>query len=238
MPRSAKEVTEVAKSSKSAMGTAVTEKTAKKTPGMSTETVTVSEVHEMTSVAAELMSPTQERTTTTTTAATTKEAARRRTAQRVQEVTEARTGENEVSSARQKLTVAALGDATLDEYEETTPAEPTLQVTDKEIADAQQHSRLVQQLLKDGIYQDMKIGRAYGLVTIETPHGKRVVLPPALWAAVFKKMHGSVWAGHLRGPHTYGRVARLYWWPRLQREVNQWVRGCQECGSRKAHRAR
>ncbi|KAE8904474.1 hypothetical protein PF007_g25363 [Phytophthora fragariae] len=235
MPRSAKEVTEVAKSSKSAMGTAVTEKTAKKTPGMSTETVTVSEVHEMTSVVAELMSPTQERTTTTTTAATTKEAARRRTAQRVQEVTEARTGENEVSSARQKLTVAALGDATLDEYEETGPAEPTLQVTDKEIADAQQHSRLVQQLLKDGIYQDMKIGRAYGLVTIETPHGERVVLPPALWAAVFEKMHGSVWAGHLRGPHTYGRVARLYWWPRLQREVNQWVRGCQECGSRKAH---
>ncbi|KAE8952803.1 hypothetical protein PR003_g34235, partial [Phytophthora rubi] len=47
-------------------------------------------------------------------------------------------------------------------------------------------------------------------------------------------MHGSVWAGHLRGPHTYGRVAQLYWWPNLQREVQKWARGCQECGSRKA----
>jgi hypothetical protein len=92
----------------------------------------------------------------------------------------------------------------------------------------------VQHLRKDGKYRSMKIESAYGLVTIVTPHGRRVLLPPVLWTAVFKEMHGSVWAGHLRGPHTYVRVAQLYWWPRLQREVNRWVRGCQECGSRKA----
>ncbi|KAE9265026.1 hypothetical protein PR003_g32587, partial [Phytophthora rubi] len=213
MPRPAKEAMEAAKSSKSTTKTAAaTEKTTKKTLGKPTETVTVPEVPEMTTGATEPMFLTQERPTTTTTEATTTAATRGRT----------------------DPTVAARGEATLDEDEETAPAEPTLQVTDKEIADAQQHSKLVQQLLKDGIYQGMKIGRAYGLVTIDTPHGKRVVLPPALWAAVLKEMHGSVWAGHLRGPHTYGRVARLYWWPRLLREVNQWVRGCQECGSRKA----
>ncbi|KAE8915910.1 hypothetical protein PF003_g669 [Phytophthora fragariae] len=99
---------------------------------------------------------------------------------------------------------------------------------------AQHHSKLVQRLLQEGEYRGMKIARTYGLVTIETQHGKRVVLPPALWAVIFKEMHGSVWAGHMRGPHTYGRVAQLYWWPRLLREVNRWVRGCQECGSRKA----
>ncbi|KAE8963471.1 hypothetical protein PF011_g29019 [Phytophthora fragariae] len=123
---------------------------------------------------------------------------------------------------------------TLDEGDELAPVEPTLQVTDEEVMNAQQHSKLVQRPLQDGKYRGMKIARTYGLVTIETQHGKRVVLPPALWAVIFKEMHGSVWAGHLRGPHTYGRVAQLYWWPRLLREVNRWVRGCQECGSRKA----
>lgn len=122
----------------------------------------------------------------------------------------------------------------LAEGEESVPKDTTLQITDAEIGKAQRRSKLVQQLLENDEYRGMKVEKAYGLVTIHTTHGRRVVLPPALWAVVFKTMHGSVWAGHLRGPHTYGRVARLYWWPGLLREVNQWVRGCQECGSRKA----
>jgi hypothetical protein len=127
---------------------------------------------------------------------------------------------------------------TLDEGDELAPAKPTLQVTDEEVTDAQQHSKLVQRRRQDGEYRGMKTKRVYGLATIKTQHGRRVMLPPVLWAAIFKEMHGSVWAGHLRGPHTYGRVAQLYWWPRVQYEVNRWVRGCQECGSRKADRAR
>lgn len=51
---------------------------------------------------------------------------------------------------------------------------------------------------------------------------------------MFKDCHDSVWSGHLRAPHTYARIAQLYWWPNLQREVKRWVAGCQECGSRKA----
>ncbi|KAE9008012.1 hypothetical protein PR001_g16815 [Phytophthora rubi] len=62
----------------------------------------------------------------------------------------------------------------------------------------------------------------------------RMAATPALWAVVFKEHHDSVWAGHLRAPHTYERIARTYWWPGLQAEVKRWVRGCQECGSRKA----
>ncbi|KAE9295160.1 hypothetical protein PR003_g24087 [Phytophthora rubi] len=112
--------------------------------------------------------------------------------------------------------------------------EETLQLTDDEIIKAQQRSRLVQKLVVLGEYRGMPVEQLYGLVVVGTPLGKRVVLPPALWAVVFKEMHGSVWAGHLRGPHTYGRISQLYWWPNLQREVKQWVRGCQECGSRKA----
>ncbi|ETM37470.1 hypothetical protein L914_15979 [Phytophthora nicotianae] len=64
--------------------------------------------------------------------------------------------------------------------------------------------------------------------------GRRVLLPPEPWPIVFKECHDLVWAGHLRVPHTYERIAQLYWWPDLQREVKRWVRGCQDCGSRKA----
>ncbi|GMF56253.1 unnamed protein product [Phytophthora fragariaefolia] len=80
----------------------------------------------------------------------------------------------------------------------------------------------------------MTVTTANGLALISTAKGPRVILPPGLWAVVFKGSHSSVWAGHLRAPHTHARIARIYWWPGLMREVKQWVRGCQKCGSRKA----
>jgi hypothetical protein len=108
-------------------------------------------------------------------------------------------------------------------------AEPTLQVTDSEIREAQDQSRLVKKLRTAGSHQGMEVEQAFGLTLIHTDNGGRVVLPPALWATVFNEYHDSVWAGHLRAPHTYARIARLYWWPRMQQEVRRWVAGCQEC---------
>ncbi|KAE8985265.1 hypothetical protein PR001_g22938 [Phytophthora rubi] len=139
-----------------------------------------------------------------------------------------------VAETSRLLPAAGAGDEMYGEDEAAPNAGDTLQLTDAEIVEAQQRSRLVQRLMTAGEYRGMPVERSYGLVVVNTQSGKRVVLPPALWAVVFKEMHGSVWAGHLRGPHTYGRVSQLYWWPNLQREVKKWVRGCQECGSRKA----
>ncbi|KAE8972323.1 hypothetical protein PR001_g26646, partial [Phytophthora rubi] len=59
-----------------------------------------------------------------------------------------------------------------------------------------------------GEHKGMKVERRHGLVLIITAAGQRVVLPPELWPVVFKECHDF--------------------------EVKQWVRGCQECGSRKA----
>jgi hypothetical protein len=112
--------------------------------------------------------------------------------------------------------------------------EMTLQVTDEEIMAAQNRSQLVQKLRKAGSYRGRKVEQAFGLTLINTDGGRRVVLPPVLWAAIFKECHDSVWAGHLRAPHTYARIAKMYWWPGMQQEVRRWVAGCQECGSRKA----
>ncbi|KAE9340254.1 hypothetical protein PR003_g10587 [Phytophthora rubi] len=120
------------------------------------------------------------------------------------------------------------------QLDERRPSEPTLQLTDADIVEAQAKSRLVQRLAESGEHQDKKVTKAFGLALIETLKGRRVVLPPALWATVFKENHDSIWAGHLRATHTHARIARLYCWPNLEREVKRWVAGCQECGSRKA----
>ncbi|KAE9086185.1 hypothetical protein PF006_g26080 [Phytophthora fragariae] len=104
----------------------------------------------------------------------------------------------------------------------------TLQLTDEDITAAQWKSRLVQRLLQAGEHKGMKVERRHGLVLITTAAGRRVVLPPELWPVVFKECHDSVWAGHLRAPHTHARIAQVYWWPALLQEVKQWVRGCQE----------
>ncbi|OWZ09634.1 LOW QUALITY PROTEIN: Enzymatic Polyprotein [Phytophthora megakarya] len=117
--------------------------------------------------------------------------------------------------------------------DEPTPVDDfTLQLTDDEIETAQQRSKFVRS--DDWQYGSMTVEDKYGLVTIDTANGRRVVLPPTLWTTVFKEMRGSVWSGHLRGPHTYSRVAQLYWWSGLSKEIRRWVRGCQECGSRNA----
>ncbi|KAE8964049.1 hypothetical protein PR002_g29094 [Phytophthora rubi] len=60
------------------------------------------------------------------------------------------------------------------------PSEPTLQLTDQELVEAQQRSRLVQRLAEAGEYQGKKVLTAFELVLIETANGRRVVLPPAL----------------------------------------------------------
>ncbi|GMF51199.1 unnamed protein product [Phytophthora fragariaefolia] len=90
-----------------------------------------------------------------------------------------------------------------DDMEDAPTDDYTLQMRDEEVVEAQENSKFVKRLLAAGKYGSMKVAKTYGLVTIETVNGWRVVLPPTLLSAVFKEMHGSVWSGHLRGPHTW-----------------------------------
>ncbi|OWY94973.1 Enzymatic Polyprotein [Phytophthora megakarya] len=102
----------------------------------------------------------------------------------------------------------------------------SLQLRDEEIMAAQRRSKFTKKRLEAKTYLGQKVEKRYGLMTVATKQGWRVVLPPTLWTTVFKDMHCMVWSGHLRGPHTYGGVAQLYWWSNLRREANGWVRGC------------
>ncbi|OWZ02370.1 hypothetical protein PHMEG_00026078 [Phytophthora megakarya] len=58
--------------------------------------------------------------------------------------------------------------------------------------------KLIQRLLAAGAHQGMPVEELHGLVVVHTPRGRRVVLPPELWAPVFKESHDSIWAGNLR----------------------------------------
>jgi len=111
--------------------------------------------------------------------------------------------------------------------------EESLQLTDDEIANEQGRSRMVCKLIEAGEYRGKKITKQFGLVSIQMTHGRRIVLPPALWPVVFHEAHGSIWSGHLRHKHTLARIADQFWWPRMDDTVLQWVRACQDCGSRK-----
>jgi hypothetical protein len=113
--------------------------------------------------------------------------------------------------------------------------EESLQLTDDEIANEQGRSRMVCKLLEAGKYRGKKITKQFGLVSIQMTHDRRIMLPPALWPVVFHEAHDSIWSGHLRHEHTLARIADKSWSPRMDDTVLQWVRACQDCGSRRVH---
>ncbi|GMF19842.1 unnamed protein product [Phytophthora fragariaefolia] len=94
--------------------------------------------------------------------------------------------------------------------------------------------KAVQQAIRS--YRGQRVFRKDdGLIYAETGVAEeRIVLPAVFWALAFSEAHDSLWAGHLRGPQTYDRVGRMYWWPHMREAVHNWVSACQDCGSRKA----
>lgn len=111
----------------------------------------------------------------------------------------------------------------------------TLQVTDDDILQAQKSSELCIALEKACNYRGQWVGQHQGLLRVRQMDGKyKIVLPPALWPRVFEIYHDSIYAGHLRAPQLYHRVATLYWWPGMREAAYNWVMSCHDCGSRKA----
>ncbi|KAG1695260.1 hypothetical protein DVH05_020640 [Phytophthora capsici] len=85
-------------------------------------------------------------------------------------------------------TVTAIDDL---EDEDDVPVTDTLQLSDAEIMAAQNESKFTKRVTEAKQYRGMKVDRRFGLAVIETMHGWRVLLPPTMWAPVFKEMHGS-----------------------------------------------
>ncbi|KAF1793561.1 hypothetical protein GQ600_19111 [Phytophthora cactorum] len=104
-------------------------------------------------------------------------------------------GDCERQEAR-KLTTTVVGEGREPQKnrEAARSRERTLQLTDDQIMRAQAESGLVQRLLASGEHRGTSVMRRHGLVLVQTPNGRCVVLPPSLWSVVFKECHDSVWA--------------------------------------------
>ncbi|POM73499.1 LOW QUALITY PROTEIN: Gag-pol fusion protein [Phytophthora palmivora] len=63
------------------------------------------------------------------------------------------------------------------------PMDFTLQITDEEVVKAQKNSKFVQKLVTAVSYKGKQVATRYGLVTVNTEKGWRVVIPPTLWSA-------------------------------------------------------
>lgn len=61
----------------------------------------------------------------------------------------------------------------------------------------------------------------------------QVVLPEPLVHYVLKAYHEHALGGHLGFAKTYEKILRKYYWPSVYKDVSEFVRGCQVCGSRK-----
>ncbi|OWZ17073.1 RNA-dependent DNA polymerase [Phytophthora megakarya] len=109
------------------------------------------------------------------------------------------------------------------------------QLTDELIRERQSTDRTVNQLRLEGRHAGREIVDNDGLACIRASDGSlRVLLPASLWAVVLRECHDSIFAGHLRVPQTYARVAAQYWWPGMKEHIRRWVRSCRDCGTRKA----
>ena len=61
----------------------------------------------------------------------------------------------------------------------------------------------------------------------------RLFVPTKLIPRVLRKCHDDLLAGHPGSQKTYHLISRSYWWPSLQRNVNDYVQSCDVCSRAK-----
>jgi hypothetical protein len=60
-------------------------------------------------------------------------------------------------------------------------------------------------------------------------HGKHYLLPESLRPMVLEYFQSSALSAHLGMTKTLNRIAKVFYWPDMRREVCAFVSGCQEC---------
>ena len=79
-----------------------------------------------------------------------------------------------------------------------------------------------------------KVVRRHGMLQAKFQDGSyRVLLPGCLRQEVLKGAHDSAYGGHFGSKRTQERIEELYVMNQIQKNVNQWVLACSECGCRK-----
>ncbi|KAJ0394225.1 hypothetical protein ATCC90586_010373 [Pythium insidiosum] len=114
----------------------------------------------------------------------------------------------------------------------------TRQLDEETIMLRQQDSEMCRVAKERGQIANLRAEKRNGKLMVRTVLGWRTLLPPSLWGPALRECHGSIWAGHLRGPQTLARVQRAFWWPRIHQVTLDWVASCRDCGSRKVRPAK
>lgn len=58
---------------------------------------------------------------------------------------------------------------------------------------------------------------------------ERVFAPLSVRRLIMADAHDATWAGHFATAKTRERIARRWWWPTLEEDVDAWVRACESC---------
>jgi len=61
----------------------------------------------------------------------------------------------------------------------------------------------------------------------------QLVLPPPLRYEVLVNAHDDLAGGHLGVYKTYEKLRDRYYWPGMYKDVEHWVRSCNDCSTRK-----
>jgi hypothetical protein len=59
--------------------------------------------------------------------------------------------------------------------------------------------------------------------------GRRYLLPDALRQMVMEYFHSSILSAHLGATKTLNRVAKVFFWPNMRKEIGLFVRNCEDC---------
>ena len=80
--------------------------------------------------------------------------------------------------------------------------------------------------------------REDGLITFEDPLGNpRVCVPQSLRTDIMHEIHDGITEGAHAGYHRcYNRIASIYYWPRMARDIKQYVSTCDICQKAKPRR--
>ena len=79
--------------------------------------------------------------------------------------------------------------------------------------------------------EDEIIELDYGL--LGTTPG-RILVPESLTENILKRFNDSPYAGHLGIKKTAARIQRRFKWPKMGKDIKEYVRGCEICAKRKA----
>ena len=76
-----------------------------------------------------------------------------------------------------------------------------------------------------------------GKRTKENPFGvnerRRVVVPESARVSILQLTHSSDSASHMGTTRTWQRVRNWFWWPNMKKDIEDFIRGCEQCSKNK-----